>query len=1268
LQEYFTTLQRAEFIVEHLREAMTSSLSSYLPQDRRVALARGVSLPDRTMGTALFADVSGFTPLTEGLTQALGPRRGAEVLTHQLDKVYHALIAEVERYAGSVVGFAGDAIMCWFDISSDHSGLAPKRATACALALQKAMAHFAAFPLPNSRGATTALALKTTVASGPARRFAVGDPNIQLIDALAGATVARTALAEHLTHPGEVLVDAATAEMLGDALQFTEWRVDVETGERFAVVAGLQSVDFRSQIEIDQAENRSAINNLKAEMVRPWLLPAVFEREQSGQGAFLTEFRPAVALFLRFVGLDYESDAAGPQLDAFIRRAHGVLARYEGVLLQLTIGDKGSYLYANFGAPIAHEDDARRAVRAAVELRAAAGDLSFLAPVQIGLSRGTMRAGAYGGATRRTYGVLGDDVNLAARLMAQAAPGEVLLSATVQQAIAEAFSFEPRPPLAMKGKAQSLPVFAVTGTRQHRAIRLQEPAYALPMVGRQTELRIISEKIDLALQGKGQVVGIVAEAGMGKSRLVAEAIRAARRKGFVGYGGACQSDGVNTPYLAWKDIWSAFFDVEPTMPQRKLLRNLEGEIEDRAPGRVEALPLLGAVLDLSIPDNDFTTTLEPKTRQSALHALLEDCLKAAAREEPLLLVVEDMHWIDALSHDLLEQLARATAALPVLIVLAYRPPQLARLAAPRIEALPHFTRLGLGELSAAECDQAIRAKLAQLYPARGGGVPPLLVTKLTARAQGNPFYLEELLNYLRDRGLDPHDPAALDQIELPDSLHALILSRVDQLTEREKTTLHVASIIGRSFRAAWLPGYYPALGELAQVKADLDELDKLEVTPLDTAEPELVYLFKHIVTHEVAYESLPYATRAQLHEQLAHFLETQIAAGALGHSPLLDTLAYHYGQSTNTAKQREYFQKAGEAAQAAFANEAALEYYARLGPLLTEPIRRVDLHLQSGVVLERLGRWEEAKTHYHDALAQAAGDAARRARCQFAMGKLCRLHGDYPAALEWLAESRAAWEALNQPAGLGQTLIEMGYVFRRRGENTAAWQHLQAGLIQARAAGDRPGEALALNNLGLVAWNQGDYAAARSLYQESLALRRQLGDRWGISASLTNLGLVAETQGDHTAAWGLLEESLALDREMGDKPGIAISLINLGNVAWNQGDYAAAQVLYEESLALSREMGDKRGIVETLVGLAGVATASGDMPRATRLASAAESLRVSIYLALGPLEQRIYERAISTTRAALGEDAFNAAWAEGQAITLEDAIALALTWESSPAD
>ena len=207
------------------------NLHTYLPQDRLRALARGETLPDRTQGSALFADISGFTPLTETLRAALGPRRGAEELTKQLDAVFAALIAAVERFGGSVIGFAGDAITCWFD--ETHGPAAP-RATACALALQQAMDTFAEITLPN--GASAALALKVTVASGPARRFAVGNPQVHYLDTLAGVTVVRNATAEHLAQKGEVLLDEVTAQALGGAVTVREWRT-ADTAERFAVLA-----------------------------------------------------------------------------------------------------------------------------------------------------------------------------------------------------------------------------------------------------------------------------------------------------------------------------------------------------------------------------------------------------------------------------------------------------------------------------------------------------------------------------------------------------------------------------------------------------------------------------------------------------------------------------------------------------------------------------------------------------------------------------------------------------------------------------------------------------------------------------------------------------------------------------------------------------------------------------------------------------------------------------------------------------------------------
>ena len=414
----------------------TAALQTYLPPDRLRTLAHGETLPDRTTGSALFADISGFTPLTEALRELLGARRGAEELAKHLDTVFNSLIAETDKHGGSVVGFAGDAITCWFD---ESTSFAAQRAMACALALQRAMPALSSIVLPNQ--ATITLALKVSIASGTARRFVVGDPNIQYLDVLAGPTVSRTSTAEQLAQKGEILLDEATATLLGPLLKIVEWRTDTDGGQRFAVAE-----DFAWDIRPVHAW---AVQHLRDEQLRAWILRPVYEREVSHRSALLTELRPCVALFVRFMGIDYDADDGQEQLDTFIQRTQRAAKRYAGTLINITVGDKGSYVYIDLGAMSVHEDDARRAVRLALKLR----DTAEM-QLQMGITLGTMCVGSFGSQTRRTFGTLGDEVNFAARLMQIAAPGEILLSGHVHRTVGDDFVFEPRSPLKLKGKSE----------------------------------------------------------------------------------------------------------------------------------------------------------------------------------------------------------------------------------------------------------------------------------------------------------------------------------------------------------------------------------------------------------------------------------------------------------------------------------------------------------------------------------------------------------------------------------------------------------------------------------------------------------------------------------------------------------------------------------------------------------------------------------------------------------------------------------------------
>ena len=406
-------------------------------------------------------------------------------------------------------------------------------------------------------------------------------------------------------------------------------------------------------------------------------------------------------------------------------------------------------------------------------------------------------------------------------------------------------------------------------------------------------------------------------------------------------------------------------------------------------------------------------------------------------------------------------------------------------------------------------------KLAQLLGA-ATEVAPTLVERITTQAEGNPFYIEELLNYLHYQHVDFRDQAALTQIELPDSLQRLVLSLIDQLSESQKITVKVASIIGRVFRAAWLQGMYPDLDDPGGVRADLEALRAQDMVLLDPSEPEQIYLFRQMITQGVTYESLPHAVKTALHEQIGLYIEQNYPDRV---NQYLDLLAYHFDRSDNLDKRRFYLRTAGEAAQAAYANLTAIDYYQRVLPFLG-PEEQTPVLLRLGAVLELVGRWNNADHAYQLALTLAEEQRlpALEGQAQIAIGELRRKQSQFAEATTWYARARANAEALGDQAGVAKVLICAGTLAAQQGDYATAQTCYDQSLTIRRTMADQPNVANVLNNLGIVARFRGDYAQASAYHQEALAIRRQLDNRWAIAMSLNNLGNVTLDQGEVTTA------------------------------------------------------------------------------------------------------------------------------------------------------
>jgi len=358
--------------------------------------------------------------------------------------------------------------------------------------------------------------------------------------------------------------------------------------------------------------------------------------------------------------------------------------------------------------------------------------------------------------------------------------------------------------------------------------------------------------------------------------------------------------------------------------------------------------------------------------------------------------------------------------------------------------------------------------------------------------------------------------------------------------------------------------------------------------------------FHHDKLREAVVERLSTATRRTLHHQVGVTIEA-VHAGQL--APFYADLAYHFGQADDLPRERTYLKLAGEAAQAAFANAAAITAYSRLVTLTDEPQEQIEALLKLGAVLKFTGRWPEAEARFRQALAQASASASplAEARTFQALGNLERYRSDFPVALAWLWQAHDCYTRLAERTGLCEVLSEIGNVGYQQGEYAEAKLHLLASLALARELEQPAMIALALHCLGNVAFDQGDYVATKTFYEESLAIRRQIGDKVGLASTLNNLGILASYQADFAATHHYYEESLALRYETGDRANVAVSLNNLGIVAKEQGDFARAQTLYEESVAIHRELGNRQGMAYARNNLAALAFAQGDYGAAKAL-------------------------------------------------------------------
>lgn len=658
-----------------------------------------------------------------------------------------------------------------------------------------------------------------------------------------------------------------------------------------------------------------------------------------------------------------------------------VIERYGGTVDKF-IGDE---IMALFGAPMALENHAEQALLAALDmmhtLQALAESQQVNLQLHFGINTGVVIAGGIGSRGRQDYSVMGDAVNLAARLEDLSQSGEILVGPATYRLCSAAFDFVSLPPVPLKGKAEPVPVFQLMGRKQAPGKARGLIGLRAPLVGRRAEQEQLRAALRRAIDGRGSVIAIAGEPGLGKSRLVADLWDEFANQLTWAEGRALAYTGGMSYWMA-RDMVRCFVDARPDDPPAETAAALRRTAEDLfGPRLAEVYPFMSQLAETPLePDMQVAVSeLAPAALRGRLHRAFGEWVRALCARGPLALVWEDLHWADRSSLDLIETLLPLAAELPLLILLVYRQTEgeVDAWCARVTPAAAPMESILLQRLS----DEAGADLLGQLLNVEA--MPESARRMILSKAEGNPLFLEEVLRSLSDAGrilIDgsrAHATGPIDQLDVPDTLQGLIAARVDRLPPDDKHTLQLASVVGRVFQQAVLSHLYRnESGEATQ-----PELSSLLQRELVRPRTETEYIFKHAVTHEVTYNSLLLARRKELHATAAEAIESLFPDQT---DELAGTLAYHYLNAGRPAEAVDYLLSAGERAQRTYANAEAIDYFrAALGELdapdwpdgqTQRNARRLVANERLGDVLATTGDYDAARDAYAAGLALTAPD------------------------------------------------------------------------------------------------------------------------------------------------------------------------------------------------------------------------------------------------------------------------------------------------------
>ncbi|MDX1942467.1 MAG: tetratricopeptide repeat protein [Saprospiraceae bacterium] len=1130
----------------------------------------------------MFIDLSGFTPLTEALMGR--GNRGAEELSNILNDIFVPLVQMVYARGGFIPYFAGDAFTAIFP--ARQASITPSAFIQTALQVRQF------FSSRQFRFGEFTIGLKIGLSWGRVEWGVVGNQFKSYY--FRGMPIDNCAACQTRANNQDIVLD----ESLYQLLQRTSFELE-EIGDYFYKIVGKPVVEKWRAKSVEQAP-------IEEDLAKAFLPESVIFFNNDG------EFRTVISAFLSFDGLETHE-----QLNEFADLVLEKINNFSGYFKEIDFGDKGSLITCFFGAPVSFENTIDRALEFICALREELQPLERKSKVRFraGMTIGTAYAGIVGGEERCQYAAVGNRVNLAARLMTYADWGEVLVDNEISKN--RRFLFLPKGDIKYKGIKGTVPTFVLSG-RNHETLT----AFDGQMIGRESEME---QLLNFAKPlSKGQPVGIayiLGEAGIGKSRLTHELKEVLSEdegvKWFV-----CQADQIlKKPFNPFIYFLRNYFEQSPdgtsTNAQERFERRLEDlltrlqsvtnfpEAEFIIKELTRTQSVLGAQLGIFYPDSIWEQ-LDAKGRyQNTIQAILT-LIIAESLLQPIVLQLEDAHWLDDNSREVLQEVSRYLNRYPILLLvtsrlrddgtqpIVFEQDTLGYNAIPKLEI----------NLNILEPD-AVR-RFAEVY--LKGPISEEFFELLLRSTNSNPFYLEQILEYFSESNLLTFSNNVWTikdkNIRLSGSINAILTARIDRLSHLVKETVKAAAVIGREFEIPVLSEVMKEQEEFAKRNGNAGTLLREQIKTAEHGQiwhamNELRYIFRHSLLREAVY-SMQLRTRLkQLHKLIAEAIERL-------YSDRLEEryfdLAFHYEQAAVLDKTCEYLRKAADYARRNYQNQLALDYYEKLLKKLgnnDDFERQIRTYLQKGKVLELIGQWDECEQAYSKALrmAKKTRDALLLGQCNNNLGRLLVLKGDYLNATTHLQAAVQLFESIEDSGGIAKVYGNIGNLHFRQGDYNKAKSYFIQSINISQEAGEVPNSQI-VAHLGLTYMNQGNYDEAIRCQQVQLELAQRSNDKQGVADLYTKIGIVFFEKGDYDKALENYQKGLELSEELGNKQLTSIAIGGIGSVYERKGDYAQAMEHFEKDLELCKEIGDKQGIAIALGLIGELLSFKGDFYKA----------------------------------------------------------------------